>query len=154
MKREGLPLRKYLFYGLTIILASVFLFLAVQGRRMEKEQMQQGSEVVQNYAPTPTRVLVPVDLEILTASMTREQGTVRHRIEIKNSGRVSYSEIQLNLDYLDAGESVCVSIMHNIKERISPGDTLLWTDIPADNIPDEATDYRATIIYADIEPGK
>jgi len=154
MKREGLPLRKYLFYGLTIILASVFIFLAVMGRRMEKEKMKQGSEVVQNYTPTPTRALAPVDLEILKTSLVREQEAVRLGIEIKNSGPVSYTEIQLILDYLDAGGSVLLSIPHKIRERIVPGETLLLTDIPADNIPVEATSCRAKIAYADIEPGE
>lgn len=162
MKRQGLPLRKYLFYGLTIVLASVFIFLAIQGHRVEKERMQQGSEIVQQYTPTPIRVLAPSDLEIPAATMIREagndntgqQGAVRHRIEIQNSGLVSYCEIQLNLDYLDAGARVLVSMHHTIKERIPPGNTILSIDIPADKIPAEATDCRPEIIYADIEPGK
>ncbi|MBN2320204.1 MAG: hypothetical protein JXR49_14060 [Acidobacteria bacterium] len=163
MKRQALPpLRKYLFYGLTIVLISAFIFLAVQGRRMEKERLQQGSEIVQQYAPTPTRVLAPYDLEILKASMilpqgsekTGRQGTVRHRIEIRNSGTVSYCEIQLNLSYLDAGGTVILTIPHNIKERIRPGGTLLSPDISIDNIPAEAIDCRPKIVYADIEPGE
>ena len=163
MKRQGLPLRKYLFYGLTIVLASVFIFLAIQGRRLEKERKKQGSEIVQQYTPTPIRVLDPSDLEILAASMIREpgndntgqQGVVRHRIEIQNSGHVSYSEIQLELDYLDAGARVLVvSMQRTIKERIPPGNTVLAIDIPADKIPADSSDCRPKIIYADIEPGK
>jgi len=162
MKSQGLPLRKYLFYGLTIILASAFIFLAVQGRRMETEQIQQVSEVVRNYTPTPTRVLEPSDLKILTAPMilprgsanTGHQGDVGHKIEIQNSGNVTYSEIQLNLDYFDASGKVILTTPHNIKERISPGDTLLSTDIPMQNIPAEATDCRPKIVYADIDPGE
>lgn len=162
MKRQGLPLRKYLFYGLTIILVFAFIFLAVQGRRMEKEQMEQGSEIVQNYTPTPTRVLAPHDLEILTVSMVREQGNdetgpqgvVNHRIEIQNSGNVSYGEIQLDLIYYDAGGKEISTIPHNIKEQIRPGGTLLSVDIILHNIPAEAIDCRATIVYADIASGE
>lgn len=162
MKSQGFPLRKYLFYGLTIILASVFIFLAVQGRRIETEQMQQVSEVVRNYAPTPTRVLGPHDLKILTPSMllprgsenTGRQGDVRHKIEIQNSGNVTYSEIRLNLRCFDASGKVILTIPHNIKERIPPGETLLSPDISMHNIPAEATDCRPKIVYADIDPGK
>lgn len=162
MKRQGLPLRKYLFYGLTVVLISAFIFLAIQGRRMEKEQTQQGSEIVKNYTPTPTRVLAPHDLEILTASMIREQGNentgrqgvVRHRIEIQNSGNVSYCEVQLSLTYLDSGGTVILTVPHNIKEPIPPGDTLISPDISMHNIPAEATDCSAKIVYADIEPGE
>ena len=155
-------MRKYLFYGLTLELVSVFIFLAIQSRRLEKERKQQGSEIVQNFTPTPTRILSPVDLEILTTSMVREQGnnttggqeTIRHKIEIQNSGQVSFSEIQLSLNYLDSGGTVVVSRLHTINERISPGNTLFLTDIREENIPAEAIDCRPKIVYADIEPGE
>ncbi len=162
MKRQGLSLRKYLFYGLTLVLASVFIFLAIRGRRVEKERMRQGSEIVQNYTPSPTRILSPVDLEILTASMVREQGnttaalpgTILHRIEIQNKGRVPYGEIQIRLNYIDSGGTVVLSRFHNIIERIGPGNTLRLTGIREDNIPDEVNDCLLKIVYADIEPGE
>jgi hypothetical protein len=160
MKKQGLPLRKYLFYGLTIVLASAFIFLAVQGRRMEKEQMTQGSEIVKNYTPTPTRVLAPQDLVILSAVMTLprdnekkgKQEAVRHRIEILNSGHVTYCEIQLRLTYLDATGKVILTVPHDINERIRPGETLLLHDFVMNDIPAEATDCRPEIVYADIDP--
>ena len=162
MKKQGLPLRKYLFYGLTLVLASAFIFLAVQGRRMEKEQGDQSSEIVKNYTPTPTRVLAPHDLEILTADMTREQGNektgkqeaVRHRIEILNSGKITYCEIQLRLTCLDATGKVILTKPQSIKEKIGPGETLLLSDLVMNDIPAEATDCRPEIVYADIDPGE
>ena len=162
MKKQGLPLRKYLFYGLTIVLASAFIFLAVQGRRMEKEQKEQGSEIVKNYTPTPTRVLAPHDLEILSSDMilprdndkNGKQEAVRHRIEILNSGNVSYCEIQLRLTYLDANGKVILAVPHDIKVRIRPDETLLLPDFVVNDIPVEATDCRPEILYADIDPGE
>ena len=162
MKKQGLPLRKYLFYGLTIILVSAFIFLAVQSRRMEKEQKEQGSEIVKNYTPTPTRVLAPHDLEILSSDMilprdndkNGKQEAVRHRIEILNSGNVSYCEIQLRLTYLDANGKVILAVPHDIKVRIRPDETLLLPDFVVNDIPVEATDCRPGILYADIDPGE
>jgi hypothetical protein len=73
MKPSGSQLRRYLFYGLTLVLAAVFVVLAIQGRRMEKKQQTgKPSEIVQNYAPTPIRVLVPRDLVISNRSMVLE----------------------------------------------------------------------------------
>jgi hypothetical protein len=152
MKRQGLPLRKYLFYGLTLVLISVFVFLAVQGRKMEKEKLQQGAEIVQNYTPTPIRVLAPGDLEILSASMPLKQGVGRREIEIRNSGNVSYGEIQLILACFNAAGKMILEKPENIKRNIPPGNTVLVLDISMNGMPAGATDCRPRIVYADIAP--
>ncbi|MBN2242171.1 MAG: hypothetical protein JW793_05735 [Acidobacteria bacterium] len=152
MKRQGLPLRKYLFYGLTIVLASFFIFLAVQGRRIEKEQLRQGAGIVQNYKPTPTRVLAPGDLEIISFSMAPPQRAGRHEMEIRNSGDVSYCEIRLSLSCFDASGNAILELPFSIKDAIPPGETLLAADIPMKDIPAGAADCRPGIVYADIEP--
>jgi len=159
MKKQGSQLRKYLFYGLTLILASALVFLAVQGRRIEKEKMEQSNDNVQNFTSTPIRVLAPQDLEIRAESMNLEPGdeegqlpVARHRIEIYNSGNVSYCEIQLKLDYVDAGGRVLEIMSHNIKESLLPDSTFLLSDLLMNNIPVETADCRPSIVYADFEP--
>ena len=159
MKRQGSQLRKYLFYGLTLILAAVFVFLTIQGRRMEKERMLKGNEIVQKFDPTPIRVLAPQDIDITAFAMILQSGSkaeqhliARHNIEIRNTGNVSYCEIQLKLDYMDAAGSVIASFPHNIKRLILPGERLPLSDVIMENIPAEAIDCRPSVIYADIEP--
>jgi len=161
MKRQGSQLRKYLFYGLTLILATVFVFLTIQGRRMEKERMQKGTENVQKFDPTPIRVLAPEDIEITAASMILKPGSeaekllvARHNIEIRNTGHVSYCAIQLKLDYVDAAGKVIASLPHTIKRSILPGERLPLSELIMENIPAEAIDCRPSIIYADIEPAE
>jgi hypothetical protein len=160
MNVQGSKLRKYLFFGLTSVLAAAFVFLAIQGRRMEKErQMDKPAELVRNYAPTPIRVLSPQDLLILSNSMNLERdnhgdplAAVRHGIEIQNSGDVSYCEIQIQLDYLDNRGTVIASKTHSLKKQLPPGLKFTASDIPLDAIPVGAVDCRLSIIYADIAP--
>jgi hypothetical protein len=158
MQIQASRLRKYLFYGITLILASAFILLTIQGRRIEEKRKRQGTEIVQNFKPIPIRVLAPQDLEITTASMalepgdeTRQSHAARHRIEIRNTGTVSYGEIQLSLDYMDAGGGVLESIPYNINKPISPGNAFLLSDLLMENIPAETADCRLSITYADIE---
>lgn len=159
MKKQGSQLRKYLFYGLTLVLASAVIFLAIQGRRMEKEKMQQSNENVQNYTSTPIRVLAPPDLEILVESMNLEPGNeeeqlsvARHRIEIYNEGNVSYCEIQLKFDYVDADGEVLASMYHNITGSLLPDSIFILSDFIMNDIPVETADCYPSLIYADFEP--
>jgi hypothetical protein len=159
MKRQRSQLRKYLFYGLTLVLLSALIFLVIQGRRLEKEQVRQGNANIQKFKSTPIRVLSPQDLKILNASMTLEPANVpgelpaaRHNFEIYNAGTVSYSEIQLRLDYLDAHGEVIASIPYDIKDSIPPGGTLVSNDILIQTIPDATVECRPSIVYGDFEP--
>ena len=159
MKRKRSQLRKYLFIGLTLVLVSIFVFLARQGRRMEKEQMRRSNENVQNFKSTPIRVLAPQDLKILKASMVLEPGNepgelpvARHSIEIYNAGPVSYCEIQLRLNYLGADGEVIASMPCCIKDSIPPGHTLTLSDLFMQNIPEGTVGCRPSIDSGDFEP--
>jgi hypothetical protein len=161
MKRQRSPLRKYLFYGLTLVLLSALIYLVIQGRRLEKEEMRQGNVKVQKYKSTPIRVLFPQDLKILNASMTLEPANApgelpvaRHNFEIYNAGTVSYCEIQLRLDYLNAHGEVIASMPYDIKDAIPPGGTLVSNDVLIQKIPDVAVECRPSIVYGDFEPVK
>jgi hypothetical protein len=157
--RQGFPLRKSLFFGLTLVLISVLVYLVVQGYRMDKERLQQGAaDVVETIKPTPIRALEPEDLEITAVSMSLDsnaansQGTTtEHRIEIRNSGDISYYGIQLKLIYLDGSGAELGSQFQQVMEQIPPGLTVLSLKIPSSSIPQGAVDFRSTIVYADME---
>ncbi|MEJ2108793.1 MAG: hypothetical protein P8Z37_02555 [Acidobacteriota bacterium] len=158
MKRQGSQLRKSLFYGLTLVLVSVFIYLAVQGNRLEKERTAKGTDVVETFEPTPVRALAPMDLEITAASISPDAKTmkpdtsvVRHKIDIRNSGDVVYSELQLELDYLDAAGVQIGSLLQQVKKEVPPGNTRLSIDIPRDKIPADTLGIHPKVVYADIE---
>ena len=158
MKRQGSQLRKSLFYGLTLVLVSVFVYLAVQGNRLEKERTAKGADVVETFKPTPIRALAPMDLEITAVSMSPDAKTIApdtsvipHQIDIRNSGDVVYSELQLKLDYLNTTGIKIGSLFQQVTKEIPPGNTRLSIDIPRAEIPADTAGIRPTVVYADIE---
>jgi hypothetical protein len=158
MKRQGFPLRRSLFYGLTLLLVCVFIYLAVQGHRQEKQRQERGADMVETFQPTPMRVLAPQDLEITASSITldrqnsNEEGpTDRHRIEIRNSGNARYCDIQLKLEYFGSGGAKLGSVERQVTKEIPPGKTLLEIDIRAADLPAGAVSYEPAIVYADID---
>jgi len=159
MKQHGFKLRKGLFSGLTILLIAVFIYLAVQGNRLEKERQKREADVVETFKPTQVRALKPRDLEIIAAFMEHDQPSgageaagEEHRIEVRNSGETTYGEIRFKLDYLDAGGKELEPVFRNVEEAIPPGMTELIFKIPLDEIPAGAVDFVPSIVYADIEP--
>jgi hypothetical protein len=158
MKRQGSQLRKNLFYGLTLVLVSVFIYLAVQGNRMEKERLKQKADIVETVEPTPIRALNPQDLEILHTPMAAGDALVpggpaaQYRIRVHNSGKITYSGMNIQLNFLDANGSELGSFSMDMKQKIPPGNTQLPVDIPADALPTGAMDFVPSIVYADMDP--
>ena len=152
-------MRKGLFSGLTLLLISVFIYLVIQGNRLEKERLQRDADVVETFQPTPVRSLQPDDLEITAASMEPESfagnggiAVARHRVEIRNSGEATYCEIRFKLDYLDAGGKKLKPVFQEVPETVPPGMTGLALEIPQNEIPAGAVDCIPSIVYADIKP--
>jgi hypothetical protein len=151
-------IRKYLFWGLTLVLVVALVNLIIRGRRLEKQQVDRLVEVVQDSEPTATRVLRPQDFEILQSKMLLEQEpgskkqsrTARHEIEIRNKGKVSYSGIQLSFDYLDRSGRALGTKTRAVVQTILPGATLKIAEIKVDGIPISTVDSRVAIVYADI----
>jgi hypothetical protein len=151
-------LRKYLFWGLTLLLIVALTNIIIRGCRLEKEQTKKLVETVEEAKPTATRVLNPQDLKIVQSKLvleTRDEGgkqshTARHEIEIYNGGNVSYMKIQLRLDYLNRSGKKIETRTHAIVQTISPGATLKLPSIAIDNVPSSAADLQTTIVYADI----
>lgn len=160
MKQQGFTLRKGLFSGLTILLITVFIYLAVQSNRLEKERLKRDTNAVETFKPTPVRSLRPRDLEITGvfleprgSSGAAEAAGTRNRIEVRNSGEATYSVIRFHLDYMDAGGKKLETVVRDMAEKIPPGVTELSFEIPPDEIPAGAVGFIPSIVFADIEPG-
>jgi hypothetical protein len=151
-------IRKSLFWGLTLVLMVALINLIIRGRRLEKQQSGRFAEDVRESQPTPTRVLVPRDLEIVQAKMRLEaQGsgkdryqTARHEIEIRNNGKVPYGGIQLSFDYLDRSGKVLATKTQSVAQTILPGTSEKLPDIKVEGLAASTADFQAAILYADI----
>jgi hypothetical protein len=153
-------IRKSIFLGLTLVLIAGLIALIVRGYKMEKEQVSQPSEKVEEAKPTATRVLAPQDLEILSSKTTVEKNAdpkepsciSHHEIEIRNSGKVSYRDVQFRFAYLDRKGKESANKIHAASQTISPGATLTLNDIAISGLPISTVDSKAAIISADIAP--
>jgi hypothetical protein len=150
--------RKWLFGGLTVILLAVLVALIIQGHNLEKQKVNQPVDIIQKSKPSPTRALGPKDIEIVQSEMKMEPSgsgagqvhTARHRLEIRNTGRVAYESIELSFDYLDSGKQVLDTHSYSLNQVISPASTLNIEDIEIDGIPPATADFSVTILFADI----
>ncbi len=150
-------MRKYLFWGLTLVLVVALVNLIIRSRRLEQQQSSQVVEVVRQSKPTATRVLAPQDLVIVQSKTTLERKAggkaqiARHEIEIHNNGSVPYGGIQLSIDYLDRGGKVLASRTNPIASTVLPGATVKLGDITTDDLPASTASAKVAIVYADIE---
>ena len=152
-------LRRQIFFGITLILLAVILFLLLRGRSAEKERVAQNLKLEEIASePSPVRAIPPRDLEIAEAktSLTRNPGekdaaTAHHDITIRNTGGGSYVGLRLRLEYIDGKDKPVEIRTHEISEALSPGGTLRLPDIVIDGLPDSAANFRAAILSADLE---
>jgi hypothetical protein len=146
--------RKSLFWGLTIVLVAALASLIIRGRRLEREQADQPLPVVRQVQPSPIRVISPQDLEIEGSTMQQPSAdSAVHEVEIRNSGNVSYSAIQLEFTYLDKTGKFLATRKHTLERvDIKPGQSFSSTGIPIQGVPGAASRCRVSILSADLSP--
>jgi hypothetical protein len=150
-----MTMRKWLFWGLTLVLVVALINLIIRGRRLEKQQAGQHAELVQESKATATRVLMPKDLEIVRTQMQLEEKTdggkpASHEIEIRNNGKVAYSRFQLSFVYLDRTGRVLATRTRTIEKTMLPDAVLKLGDITFDGLPDSTAKCEVSVTYADI----
>jgi len=153
--------RRGIFYGITLILLVIVIFLLMRGRNDEKERRAaHNSEMVKiaSALSSPVRAILPRDLEIVTAetewtrnSEEKDATTARHNITIRNTGGGAYIGICLRMEYIDEKGLPVEIRTHEVKETVSPGETLRMSDIIINDIPDTAFDFHVTILSADLK---
>lgn len=147
-------IRGYLFLGLTAVLVAVIGSLMVQSRRREAQPPPPPpATLVRAAKPTPTRVVRPPDLEIVEERATFAQGSeVRHRLVIRNSGRVVYRDITVEIDYLGRSGARVETRRRTLEGTLAPGAALAPEEVVETSVAAAARKARVTIVYADIEP--
>ena len=114
--------RRSLFLGLMVLLGAVLVALVVQGRRQEKKEAStRVVEVVKQFKPTPTIVIAPQDLEIVGSENPA-------RFAIRNHGTVTYSNPEIEVEYLAGDGRVLQNETVKIEKVIPPGQ-----EIPVEN---------------------
>jgi len=152
--------RRQLFYGITLILLVVIIFLLMRGRSADKEREAQTIkfEEIKSEAPSPVRAILPRDLEIVKAgvSLTRnpdekDASVAHHDITIRNTGEGFYVSLWLRMEYLDdKGKTIDIRT-HEVSEPLPSVETLRMSDITIDGLPDAVSDFRAVILSADLK---
>ena len=152
--------RRQLFYGITIILLAVILFLLLRGRSAEKERITQNVKLEQfaSEQSSHVRAILPRDLEIVDAGVSwtrnpdeKDASAARHDITIRNNGKGAYVGLWLRMNYFDQAGRLVENRTHEVNEVLPSGRTLRMDDITIDNLPDAASDFRVTILSADLE---
>ena len=151
--------RRQIFYGITLVLLVVIVFLLMRGRSAEKERRAQNIklEEIASEPPSPVRAILPGNLEIVEATVSwtrnpdeKNASVAHHDMTIRNSGGGSYSGLRLRLEYIDSqGRPVEVRTFE-VGETLPSGETKHVSDIIIEGIPDAASDFRAKILSADI----
>jgi hypothetical protein len=148
-------IRKSLFWGLTLVLVAALVSLVIRGRRMEKEQAAEPTEVVRQAPASPVRVLAPRDLEIASSTMqVKSDHTALHEIELRNRGTVSYSGILLKFAYQDnSGKSLETRTCLLDKTVVLPGGVFRSSNLVIRGIPAATKKYQVTVQSADMQSG-
>jgi hypothetical protein len=152
-------IRKYLFGGLTLILVIALIFLILRSDRIKERPTGKSVEVSQESKPTATRVLKPHDVLILQSNLqlekesggTKQSQAARHNIELRNSGNISYSNIQLSFAYLDLRGKTLTIKAYTITDTLAPGFTLKLADIKITSLPVSVANCKIAVSYADIK---
>ena len=152
--------RRQIFYGITLILIIVIVFLLMRGRSAEKERSAAQEIKMAEIAsgpPPPVRAILPRDLEIVGAEVSwtrnpdeKDAVTARHDITIRNTGGGFFVSLWLRMEYIDEKGGPVDIRTHEVKEAVPPGETLRVPEIVIYGLSDSAPDFNAIILSADL----
>lgn len=155
--------RKYLFWGLLIMLLAVLVYMMMQSRKMERQQAAAAIEVVKSAKTTPTRAYSPQDLEILDANMNlspagpvapeREARTfaATHDLTIRDNGKVPYENILLDITYKGGDGKTLYTKTYMVADKaVMPGQSLSLSGIRIEGVPGGVKQSYIRIVYAEI----
>jgi hypothetical protein len=149
-------IRRSLFWGLTLMLGAVLVWLIINGRKEEARQATAPAEVVKTASLSPTRVVAPKDLEIVASNAMGAIKASRSEpigpIAIRNNGKISYHAIMLSLAYLDGNDRVLDTRSRLVPDTIQPGQSFTVSDFPLEDVPARAVRYRISIAYSNFGP--
>lgn len=152
--------RQSIFLGLMLVLGCVLIYLILSSRTAEKRMAARPTEIVRDSQPTPTRVISPPDLEIVTSGMEAFRTgdapaaafSVRHAVTVRSTARVPYGKLMLDAAYLSSGGTSFESRSHAVICTVSPGETVRLPEILAEHFTRRPAACRIRIAWADLAP--
>jgi hypothetical protein len=153
--------RKYLFWGLLVMLLAVLVYMIMQSREMEKQQAAAAIGVVKSAQSTPTRAYSPQDLEIVDAAMDlspaapgAQEGrshAATHELTIRNNGKVPYENILLDITYRGGDGKTLYTKTYMVADKIVvPGQSVSLSGIRIEGVPGGVKQSSIRIVYAEI----
>jgi hypothetical protein len=155
--------RKYLFWGLLVMLLAVLVYMIMQSRQIEKQQAAAAIEMVKSAKSTPTRAYSPQDLEIVDATMnlspagpSAAEGEGRtfaatHDLTIRNNGKVPYENILLDITYKGGDDKTLYTKTYMVSGKVvMPGQSLALSGIRIEGVPGGVKQSLIRIVYAEI----
>ncbi len=146
--------RRSLFWGLTLLLVAVLVWLIINGRKEESRRASAPSEVVQTAKLSPTRAVAPSDLEVAEPDAARtNRGDLPDQlgpVAIHNRGSVAYHGTMLRLRCLDSSGKVLDTRTLLVPETIAPGQTITVGPIALEKVPHGTVRYHIGIAFSDV----
>jgi hypothetical protein len=160
--------RRSIFLSIITLLAFAIFWSVMKPTRKEKGPPQPPSEIVKKSKPSLTRLLNPRDLEIadsncdLTVSEApgaKRAGpgktvSARHKLTIRNSGKVVYRNVLLGFSYCNARGKPLDTRNWLVIDPVMPGESKSISGIGMHSLPGGSAKCAVTILYADMEPSK
>ncbi len=146
--------RRSLFWGLTLLLGAVLVWLIINGRKEESRLASAPSEVVQTAKLSPTRAVAPSDLEVAEPDTARtdrkDLPDQLGPVAIHNRGSVAYHGTMLRLQCLDSSGKVLDTRTLLVPETIAPGQTITVGPITLEKVQHSTVRYHIGIAYSDL----
>ena len=145
--------RRYLFWGLTLLLAAVLASLVMQSRRREARRAKGSPEIVRVAPATPTRLVRPADLEIVDprVEVTAAARAAEYTVAVLNKGTVSYRDLMLELTCSDRAGRVVESRRHKLDGVMLPGKGLAAERVREEALPAGAARCTLAVLWAEID---
>lgn len=149
-------IRKSLFWGLTLMLVAVLVWLVLQSRKEETKRTSAPVEIVKTAKLSPTRVVAPKDLEVAGSPVKlaggRTKSADRTGVAIHNRGDVAYHNIMLKITCLGGDGKVLHTQTRVVGETLQPSQTLAVGEIATEAVPPGTARCTVTVLYADLGP--
>lgn len=145
--------RRYLFWGLTLMLAAVLASLVMQSRRRETARAKGSPEIVRVAPATPTRLVRPADLELVDPRVELAAGArvAEYTAAVLNKGTVPYRDPMLELTCTDRAGRVVESRRHKLDGVMLPGKALAAERVREESLPAAAARCTVAVLWAEID---
>jgi hypothetical protein len=154
-------LRKSIFWGLTLMLGTVLVWLVLKSRK-EAQAPAGPVEIVRTAKSSSTRVIGPKDLDATESSVevipyldesAKTAGRSAHaHVVIRNRGTVAYQDAMMKLTCFGGNGKVLGTQTKLVPGSIPPGESLTVDDVIVNNLPNGTARCRIGILYADLGP--